>query len=140
MQDLHVVLGCFGLRNEDFVSCSGIENVILKVDPSVNRYNDMMDYFECCRLFDKPLLEFNAIRHFVYNLQDRFDQVNKRLWSPKKFELYQKFVIDHRHCGLIVKLEIPQTNDSSAVVMEPSSGEEKVLKVSGNKLRLIRGQ
>lgn len=140
MQDLHIILGCFGLRTEGFVSCAGIENVILKVNTSVNRYNDMMDYFDSCRLFDKPLLEFNSIRHFVFNLQDRFDQVNKKLWSPKKFELYQKFVIDHRYCGLIVKLEVPQSYDQTITSEAETEVEEKALKISGNKLRLIRGK
>lgn len=110
MYDFYIVLGCFGLNNDDFVSCNSIENTILKVNTSLYRYNDLMDYLDVCRLFDKPLLEFNSIRHFIHNLHDRFDQVAKPLWMPKKFELYQKFVINHRHCGLYIKLTIPEEN------------------------------
>lgn len=133
MQNLHLILGCFGRRTDDFVSCSGVENNILNVTPSINRYNDIMDYFDSCRLFDKPLLEFNAIRHFVYNLQDRFDQINKRLWTNQKFELYQKFVIDHRHCGLIVRLE------ASTELVEPTISQDEIINISSKKFKLIRG-
>jgi len=132
MQNLHLILGCFGRRVDDFVSCPGVENTILNITPSINRYNDMMDYFDSCRLFDKPLLEFNAIRHFVYNLQDRYDQINKRLWTNQKFDLYQKFVIDHRHCGLIIRLEVPVKKP------EPVNDDE-VLNISSKKFKLIRG-
>lgn len=106
--DFYVVLGCFGLNFDEFITCRGIENTILKVNSSLNDYNKMMDYFDQCRLFDRPLLELNAVRHFIYNLQDRYHQVVRPLWVPKKFEMYQKFVIDHRNCGVYVKLALPE--------------------------------
>lgn len=108
MYDFYVTLGCFGLRIDDFISCGGVENTILKVNSGVVNYNTMMDYFDQCRLFDKAMFDMNAIRHFVHNLQDRFDQVSRPLWTPKKFELYQKFIVEHRHCGLILKLTLPE--------------------------------
>lgn len=64
----------------------------------------MMNYFASCRLFDRPLFELNAVRHVIFNLQDKYDQKNSRLWSEKNFTLYQKFIIDHRPCGVYVKL------------------------------------
>lgn len=108
MYDFYVVLGCFGLRIDDFVDCPGVENIILKVNTSLVDYNEMMDYFDQCRLFDRPMFDFNAVRHFVFNLQNRYDQATKPLWTAKKFELYQRFVIDHRHCGPYIKLQLPQ--------------------------------
>lgn len=140
MYDFFIVLGCFGLTIDNFVDCPGTENIILKCNSSLNKYNEMMDYLDTCRLFDKPLLEFNAIRHFIHNLQDRFDQIDKPLWLPKKFELYQKFVIDHRHCGLFIKLVLPQVKGEE--INKPE--EPVVIKSSSNvpinKLRLIKGK
>lgn len=138
MYDFYVVLGCFGLRIDDFVDCTGVENIILKCNPSLNRYKELMDYLDACRLFDKPLLEFNAIRHFVFNLQDRFDQVTRPLWTPKKFELYQKFVIDHRHCGLIVKLVLPE--ELNTPIVEETTTAIVGSKTLPTKLRLVRGK
>ena len=102
----NVVLGCFGRSDDGFVSCLGIENKILLVNNSLYRYNDIMDYLDQCQLFDRVLLDYNAVRHFIFNLGTKFDQPTRRLWSEKKFELYQKFAIDHRHCGLFVKLSL----------------------------------
>lgn len=142
MYDFYVLLGCFGLTIDGFTSCSGIENVILKVNTSLPDYNEMMDYFEQCRLFDRPMFDLNAVRHFIFNLQDRYNLVTRPLWSAKKFELYQKFVIDHRHCGVYIKLKLPE---GSGLLMEPVSlpkEEIVVVKKSSasipNKLRLIR--
>lgn len=104
-QALYLVLGCFGRADDDFVSCAGIENRILCVEPSIDHYEEIMDYIDSCQLFDKMILDSNAIRHFIFNMQDRFDQLTKKLWSEKRFQLYQKFVIDHRHCGLFLRLD-----------------------------------
>lgn len=107
MTDLAIVLGCFGFKVDNFISCVGTENNILKVNTSLTDYNGMMDYFDQCCLFDRPMFDINAIRHFVHNMQDRYDQVIKTLWSTKEFELYQKFIIDHKRCGLFIKLRLP---------------------------------
>lgn len=110
--DFSIILGCFGLRIDDFVCCASVENIILKVDTSLPNYNEMMDYYDQCRLFDRPMFDTNAIRHLIFNMQDRYHRVIKPLWSAKKFELYQKFLIDHRHCGLYVRLQLPGVNSS----------------------------
>jgi hypothetical protein len=128
-------MGCFGFRVDDFIDCAGVENIILKCNSSLNKYHEMMNYIDACRLFDKPMLEYNAIRHFIFNLQDRFDQINKPLWSKHKFELYQKFVIDHRHCGLIVKLSL--YDETALPLKEPESIKIKSSEISP--LKLIRG-
>ena len=138
MYDLYVVLGCFGLRIDDFVNCAAIENTILKVHTGLYGYNEILEYFDTCRLYDKPLLELNAIRHFVFNLQNRFDQKTKPLWLPKRFELYQKFVIDHRHCGLYVKLVLPE--EVNALASDFRSKPAETPEKSPTGLRLVRGR
>ena len=104
--ELYIVLGCFGRTDDGFISCSGCRNVILSLSPSHHFYGEMMDYLDSLQLFDKPLLNANAIRHFVFNMQDKFVLPNNNLWSEKMFHLYQKFVIDHKDCGLRLQLEI----------------------------------
>jgi hypothetical protein len=103
----YVVLGCFGRQDDGFVSCGGVENNILIIHPKMNNYISIMDYLDNgCGLFDKTMLEYNSIRHFILNMQDRYDQVIKKLWTEKQFRLYQKFTIDHRDCGLFLKLNL----------------------------------
>lgn len=142
-EELHIVLGCFGRRDDDFISCAGIENRILKIEENLYNYNELMDYLDTCRLFDRPIFEYNSIRHFVFYLRDKFDQPMKRLWSEKKFELYQKFIIDHRHCGLYSKLiiinpEIISIPDEPKGILIP--GGTVFESASINNLKVIRGR
>ena len=106
MSDLLVVLSCFGRTDDGFVSCSGCRNVILRLVPSDHHYDEIMDYLDSLQLFDRAILDTNAIRHFIFNMQDRFILPGRKLWSEKMFYLYQKFVIDHKDCGLRLQLEI----------------------------------
>lgn len=125
----HVVLGCFGRQDDGFISCGGIQNNILVIEPKMNNYVSIMDYLDNCQLFDKTILEYNSIRHFVLNMQDRYDQVVKKLWTEKQFRLYQKFTIDHRDCGLFLKLNLieepnenqPNSQSISAKIIETNS-------------------
>ena len=83
----------------------------------MNNYTGIMDYLDGCQLFDKTVLEYNSIRHFILNMQDRYDQIIKKLWTEKQFRLYQKFTIDHRDCGLFLKLNLiedPNENKSGS--------------------------
>ncbi len=105
--ELDIVLGCFGRTDDGFTSCSGIENIILHIDPSDYHYDDMMDYLDSLQLFDKMIMNYNATRHFIHNMQEKFDMPTQRLWSEKLFKLCQKFVIDHKDCGVFVKLKTP---------------------------------
>ncbi len=106
VNELYIVLGCFGRTDDDFISCSGLQNTILVISQSLHNHVEIMNYLDSCRLFDRQLLDYNAIRNFVYNLYNKFDQPSRKLWSEKQFRLYQKFVIDHRDCGLFVKLDM----------------------------------
>lgn len=103
-EELHLVLGCFGRREGEFVFCPSVSNRILKIDENLEHYDEMMDYFESLRLFDKPMFDNNAIKHMVYNMQDRFDQAVKRLWTEREFDACEKFIVGHRKCGLFSRL------------------------------------
>jgi hypothetical protein len=139
-------MGCFGQRDEDFVSCAGAENPILRAESNLFHYNEMMDYFDTCRLFDRPMFDYNTIRHFLFNLRDKFDQPTRRLWSEKKFTLYQKFTLDHRHCGLYVKLallnleECVVPEEKGILIPAESPKPELLPNQSPTSLRLIRGR
>ena len=145
MENAYLVLGCFGRTDDGFVSCPSIENRILKLDDSLVYLDDMMDYFESVQLFDKPMLDWNAICHLVYNLQDRFDQKIKRLWTEKEYHLLERFMQMHRQCGLYTKLiVVPEEMDIPAE-LEPDSltvkgSPEIIQKEKKPELKLVRGK
>jgi hypothetical protein len=143
-EELHISIGCFGFRSDDFVSCAGVENRILLLNESLYNYEELMNYLDICRLFDKPMFDYNSIRHFIFNMQDKFDQPMKRLWSEKKFELLQKFTIDHRRCGLYIKLilidpQIVLNSEEPKRILIPAIKPSENSAPSPN-LKLIRGR
>ena len=114
-QELHITLGCFGRTDDGFTSCSGISNIILHLSPSNPNYLEIMDYLDTMQLFDRVMLDYNATRHFVFKMQDKFKTVTNKLWTEKMFLLYQKFVIDHKNCGIFIDLKLSddqQTNET----------------------------
>lgn len=80
-----------------------------------------MDYLEVCRLFDKPLFEYSAIAHFIKNMQDRYDQstVGRQLWSETNYNLYLKFIAEHRLCGCYIKLALLDQKEAEKPIPEP---------------------
>lgn len=148
-EQLYILLGCYGRVDDGFVSCSSCENKILLVHPGLENYNGMMDYFDACRLIDKPAFDFNAIRSILQNMQDRFDQIGagKRLWSEKEIRLFQKFLIDHKGCGLYLKLMLlkkAQVDEKSKLddkqIPITSLSKQKIKNLPKLNLRLIRGR
>lgn len=111
--ELHIILGCFGRTDDGFVSCAGCRNSIFYLAKSDSNYSEIMDFLDGIELFDKPLLDYNAVRHVIFNLQDRFSYKTKKIWSEKMFLLYQKFVIDHKGCGLFIDLEIGKNESNN---------------------------
>jgi len=146
--DLYILLGCFGQIHDGFVSCATCENKILRVDPHLDKYNEMMEYFENCRLFDKPIFEYSAIAHFIKNMQDRYDQigVGRRLWSEKNYNLYLKFIAEHRICGCYIKLALLNQKEAEIKVPEEkgvlikSSKNEEINKQPKINLKLLRSK
>lgn len=118
-EELYLVLGCFGRKDDNFISCSGLENKILKVIFTLENYNKIMDYLENCRLFDKPLFDVNGVRNVIFYMQDKFDQGMKRLWSEKEFLLYQKFLLGHKECGTYLKLSLINKEFEEPAEKEP---------------------
>ena len=147
-EKIPLVLGCFGRRDHCFIICSCIENRILDINSSIEHYNEIMAYFDSCRLFDRPMFEMQAIRHLIFNMRERFDQLisNKRLWSETEFTLYQKFLIDHRLCGLYVKLVLVDAEheleepEEKKIYIKSEKAFSKEPESSDGKLRLVRGR
>lgn len=108
---LYVVLGCYGRRDEDFISCPSCHNRILQITGDLEGIDEMVTYFEGCRLYDKPLFQYDSVNHFIKNMQDRFPQGGRPLWKENKYQLYQKFIFDHRICGVFAKLEVETFNN-----------------------------
>ena len=100
----YLVLGCFGREDDGFVSCPSVENRILKLDDALVYIDEIMNYLDSVSLFDRHMLDINAIRHLIYNLQDRFDQKIKHLWTEQQYHLLERFIQTHRPCGLYAKL------------------------------------
>lgn len=104
---LYVTLGCFGRIDDGFVSCSACKSRILLVHQNLYSYNELMDYFDTCNLFDRPLFNFNTVKSFINNMQHKFykTSIGQSLWLEKEMQLFGKFIVMHRDCGLFIKLE-----------------------------------
>lgn len=145
-EKLYLILGCFGHQEDDFVNCLGVENRILWIAEHLSGYPKMMDYLDQCRLFEKPTFDFNAIRHILFNLKDRFEQIHKPLWKEKKFTNLERFTIEHRKCGIYLKLSLE--SEEKEVINLPSSPEIPIIAAHAGeppankiaKLRVIRGR
>lgn len=105
---INIILGCFGRTDDGFVSCASTENIILTINQESYNYNKIMDYLDKLQLFDKMMLDYNSIRHFIFNMREKFDYPTKKLWSEKQFNLFQKFTLTHKDCGLFIKLNFAQ--------------------------------
>lgn len=147
--NLYLVLGCFGRIDDGFVSCQGCENKILLIGPHIEKYNELMDFLDTCRLFDRPAFDFNAIRHIMHNMSENFDQIaaGKRLWNQRQLDLYQKFLIGHKMCGTYLKLvNVPVEDkqiisiEEKSIPIEPLSKKLSKAEVPKFNLKLIRGR
>ena len=145
-QTIQLLLGCFGYQEEGFVSCKGCENCILVIEPALEGYSEILDYLDHCRLFDKALFEYNSINAFIKRMS-QFDQVakNRRLWSEKQCRMFNKFLVDHRICGIYAKLSLINNNKTELSKIEEKAIDIKSLenlpKISGTKIKFgIRGK
>jgi hypothetical protein len=124
-ENAYLVLGCYGRIEDDFVLCPSTENRILKLDESLINFEGVVDYLESVKLFDRPMLDYNALRHLVYNLQDRFDQKVRRLWTERYYNLIERYIVMHKPCGLYARLiiinesqEEPKAEESHSFVIK----------------------
>ncbi len=107
-ENAYLVLGCYGRTENGFVLCSSIQNRILKLDDSLVNISGVTDYLDAVKLFDRPMLDQNAIRHLIYNIQERFDQKFKRIWTDHEYHLLERFMQMHKPCGLFAQLILTQ--------------------------------
>lgn len=154
-EELYLVLGCFGNITDNFISCPSCENKILNLNSKLENYNGILDYLDTCNLFDKPSFNYNAIRHIIFNMQENFDQIasGRRLWTEKQTQLYHKFLVEHRNCGLYLKLDLqnieikkqeeekeePKIIEKSVKIVSASNTKNLVAAPKVN-LKLIRGK
>jgi hypothetical protein len=111
---IHIIMGCYGLKDDDFVCCPGIDNKIYSFDKKSYFYKEIMDYLDNCKLFEKPIYDYNATRNFLSRFKQKFENPISPIWVERKYNIYQKFAIDHKNCGLFLKLstEKIETSDS----------------------------
>ncbi len=107
-ENAYLVLGCYGRIENGFVLCSSTQNRVLKLDDGLVNVEGVTDYFEAVKLFDRPMLDQNSIRQLIYNLQDRFDQKFKRMWTDHEYHLLERFMQMHKPCGLYAQLIMVQ--------------------------------
>lgn len=143
-ESVFLVLGCHGREEDTFVLCPGTENRILKLDEEkLVNINGVVDYLEALKLFEKPLLDYNAIRHLTANLQAKFDQKVRRLWTERYYSLIERYTLMHKPCGLYAKLvtaedtpfqsKMDLTYQVKGIVSEPQKENTPMLK-------LVRGR
>lgn len=103
-ENAYLVLGCYGRTENGFILCPSTQNRILKLDDGLVNAEGVVSYLDAVKLFDRPMLDQNAIRHLVYNLQDKYDQKFKRLWTDHEYHLLERFMHMHKACGLYAQL------------------------------------
>ena len=127
----YLALGCYGRTENGFVLCAAVQNRILRLDDTLTNFDGIVDYLSAVKLFDRPMLDQNAIRHLIYHLQDKFDQKIKRLWTDHQFNLLERFMLMHKQCGtyaqlLLVpdELEIPEKKDDIVFIKAKPKGNK----------------
>jgi hypothetical protein len=123
--ELFLVLGCWGRRDNDFISCNGVENRILKIEDHLEHYQEIMDYLDNCRLFDRATFDGNSVRSIISYIQDKFDQPTRRLWSESRYSLLHKFLSDHRNCGVFLKLVLIEDTVEEKTQLKVIRGSKK---------------
>jgi hypothetical protein len=114
-------MGCYGYKDDDFVLCGGINNIIFTLDGTHIYHQEIMDYLDNCKLFDKPFYDYNAIRNFLARFKQKFDSPLSPTWIERKYNMYQKFAVDHKNCGLVLRLslesaELPKESNSANIL------------------------
>lgn len=111
-ENAYLVLGCYGRIDDGLVLCSSTENRILKLDDTLDQFDQIVEYFENLRLFDRPIMDQNALRHLIHNLQKKYFQNIKPIWSQSKFTSMEKYLHMHGQCGVYARLIVVQEEKS----------------------------
>jgi len=128
-ENVYLVLGCYGRKEDGFTLCPSTENRILRIDDSLAYFEEIWSYLETIGLLDKPLININAVQNFVFRMQDRFDQKIKKLWSEQQFNTLERFIHMHKTCGLYVRLLVINEGDGAFIL----EGLERV-EIRGTKI------
>ncbi|MFA5048389.1 MAG: hypothetical protein WC516_05210 [Patescibacteria group bacterium] len=100
-------IGCWGRIEEEFCSCSGINNKILDLSKDTDRNIQIANYLDTIyRLFDKPL--YNNVHTAVWNIQEKFSEKGKPVFKETLFKRIEDFCIMHAKCGLYLRLELKE--------------------------------
>lgn len=118
-ENAYLILGCYGRTENGFILCSSVQNRILKIDDSLVKANDIISYFDAVKLFDRPMLDQNSIRHLIYNIQERYDQKFKRIWTDHEFHILERFMHMHKSCGLYAQLILVQEENNTQNITIP---------------------
>jgi hypothetical protein len=98
-------LGCWGREDLGFTSCSAVVNPILDLTLNSKRNTDIADYLDkVYGLFDKPL--YNNVHTALWNIQDKFSSKGDLVFNEKVFKLIEAFCIEHKKCGVYLKLDL----------------------------------
>ena len=92
IQDIHVLLGCFGLAEDSFTQCLAIENKILSINQKTIGYPEMMDWLDRYKLFEDPFLDSNGIKNFLILFRENFDRIDQKSNFPKDFSILRFFI------------------------------------------------
>jgi hypothetical protein len=123
-ESIYLTLGCYGRTENGFVLCPGVQNRILKIDDSLSDCDGVFKYLDAVKLFDRPMLDQNSIRHLIFNMQDKFDQKIRRLWTDHEFNLLERFMIMHKACGLYCQLILVPFSSNSLLTKEENIKED----------------
>jgi len=144
-ENAYLALGCYGRKEDGFTLCPSAENRILKLDESLVFFDEIMDYLDAIGMFDRPMMDINAIRHLVYNLQDRYDQKIRRLWTEREFNCIERFIQMHKPCGLYAQIivvpaeaDVPDEPEAESLAVKGTPVIEKTERKP--ELKLIRGR
>lgn len=106
---LIISLGCLGDKDDDFIKCPSIQNNIYVLSKNDIFYQDIMNFLDKCKLFDNPYHDFNIIKNFLSIFKGKFYSPLQPKWTERKYKNYVKFCVDHKDCGLILKLSLPNS-------------------------------
>jgi len=124
---IHIIMGCYGYKDDDFTFCKGVDNSIFSFDNDHILYQEIMNYLDNCKLFDKPLYDYNAVRNFLSRFRQKFESPLAPVWIERKYNAYQKFAIDHKSCGLVLRLSLQKNEQPNN--LEQKSSASNILKL-----------
>jgi len=128
---LYLVLGCWGRNDGGFITCSSASNPILRVHEGIEDYKYLIKYFENLNLFNRKVIDYNAVRSVIFRTQQEFPQGVKDLWDKRTFRLIENFTIVHKSCGIYLSLEflkpdqIPKPSGDREVIINPTIAQNQ---------------